>query len=271
MSQIPAHRQRNHLQRRLPPHIPTLGSSCLDIRTELRLSRARAYQRHGISPSYLADIEADRTTPSLLLLDKLIAGYELDPMRTRHLRELHAPGQTLPATERLRRYVREDRDLMTFLDQLDDRGIIAAYTDPLANLLASTERFRSWLAGIGENDNIRAWVFTPDARAILTDWLHEATHSVAIVKAMSGIYRDSGQARNLLRQLRPSKDFQRLWRSSTQVVYGRHVHDLLHRRDPVTQELESYRIGLADLTQNQHILLITAIPQPYSGPDPTDH
>ncbi|WP_083898092.1 MmyB family transcriptional regulator [Nocardia vinacea] len=267
MSRNPAHRAHGHTRRGSLPHIPTLGSACLDIRNELGLSRAVAQQRHGISTSYLSDIEADRTTPKPETLEKIINGYDLDPPRTRHLRELCAPPEHLPTAERLRRYVHDDVGLMTYLRDLEKRDLFAAYVDPLWNILASTDGFRSWLAGIGEDGNVRAWVFTRHARAVLTDWRYEAMRTVAVVRAVLGAYRDSEQARDLMRHLRPSRDFQRLWKSSTQVAYGRHVNDLLHRRDPGTGELASYRISIADQTQNQHVQLVTAIRQPYSGPD----
>ncbi len=267
MSQNPAN---DHARRGSAPHIPTLGRTCFDIRIELGLSRALAQQCHGISTSYLADIEADRTTPTPETLEKLIAGYALDPMRTRHLRELRAPAQHLPTTDGLRRYVHDNVGLMTYLGELDRRDLFAAYVDPLWNILASTDSYRSLLAGIGEHGNVRAWLFTPHARAVLTDWRYEANRSVAVIRAISGTYRDSEQARDLIRQLRPNRDFQRLWNSSTDVAYGRHSNDLLHRRDPDTHDMASYRISIADQTQNQHVLLVTALRQPYCGPEPTD-
>ncbi|WP_433524055.1 helix-turn-helix domain-containing protein [Nocardia pseudovaccinii] len=270
MSQNPAHRAHDHTRRGPLPHIPTLGSTCFHIRTELGLSRKVAKQRHGISTSYLADIEADRTTPKPETLEKIIAGYELDPPRTRNLRELLTPAEHLPTTDSLRRCVHDDVGLMTYLGALERRDLFAAYVDPLWNILASTDGFRSWLAGIGENGNVRAWVFSPHAREILTDWRYEASRTVAVVRAVLGTYRDSEQARALMRHLRPIRDFQRFWNSSTQVAYGRHVNDLLHRRDPDSRDLASYRISIADLTQNQHVQLVTAIGQPYSGPEPTD-
>ncbi|MEV5832847.1 helix-turn-helix domain-containing protein [Nocardia sp. NPDC052112] len=266
MSQNPAHRAHDRTRRGPLPHIPTLGSTCFQIRTELGLSREVAKQRHGISTSYLSDIEADRTTPKPETLEKLINGYELDPPRTRNLRELRAPAEHLRTTDSLRRYVHDDVGLMTYLGALERRDVFAAYVDPLWNILASTDGYRSCLAGIGENGNVRAWVFTRHAREILTDWRYEANRTVAVVRAVLGAYRDSEQARDLMRRLRPNRDFQRLWNSSTQVAYGRHVNDLLHRRDPNTHDLASYRISIADLTQNQHVLLVTAIRHPYSGP-----
>lgn len=271
MSQNPARRAHNHTRRRSLPHIPTLGSTCFHIRNELGLSRAVAQQRHGISTSYLADIEADRSTPKPETLEKLIAGYDLDDMRARHLRELRAPAEHLPTADSLRRCVHDNLGLMTYLHDLEKRDLFAAYVDPTWNILASTDGFRSLLTGIGENGNVRAWMFSPHARAVLPGWPYEASRTVAVVRGALGLYRDSEQARDLMRQLRPNRDFQRLWSSSTQVAYGRHVNDLLHRRDPDTKELASYRISIADLTQNQHVQLVTAIRQPYSGPDPTDH
>jgi hypothetical protein len=44
----------------------------------------------------------------------------------------------------------------------------------------------------------------------------------------------------------------------------------MHGRDPVTHELASYRLSIADVTQSQNILLITAIRKPYSGPHTAD-
>ncbi|WP_345494780.1 MmyB family transcriptional regulator [Nocardia callitridis] len=233
------------------------------------LSRGLAYQHHGISTSYLFKIEAGLTTPKPETLDKIINGYGLDPMRGRHLHELSNPTEPIPTADRLRRCAHGTVG-RSYLRDLEGRDICAAYVDPLWNVLDSTDGFRSLLAGVDETGNMRAWMFGPRAHTVLTDWPYEATRTVAVVRAALGRYRTSEQARDLIRQLRPNNDFRRLWSESTRVAYGRHITDLLHRRDPETKELTSWRISVADLTQNSHIQLVTAIRQHYSGPDPAN-
>ncbi|MFI9410051.1 MmyB family transcriptional regulator [Nocardia gamkensis] len=251
------------------PRIPTLGSTCLLIREDLGLSRNGAQQRHGISPSHLFNIEHDRYVPTFETLEKIISGYRLDAMMARHLRELRAPAEHLAPVDKLRECVNANDALIEHLQDLERREVLAAYVDPVWNVLACNDSFRAALPGLDKTDCIPTWLFSPHARPVFPQNPTEAAHSVATLKAVLGRYRDSEQAHDLMRQLRPHKEFQRLWTSSIRVAYGRETNELLHMRDPETGELASYRLSVADVSQSQDVLLLTAIRKPYAGPPAT--
>lgn len=264
MSRNPARRPRPTDRER--PHIPTLGSACLQIRSALGISRATAYLRHGVSTTYLADIENDRVMPSLEVLDQLITGYRCDTHQARYLRELRVPAVDLDPPDKLRQLVADDAALMAQLADLTDRGILAAYVDPLWNILACNTGFRSALPGIEATDCIPTWLFTPAAREVLVEWEAETARAIATTKPVLARYRTSIQVHDIMRRLTRNKDFQRLWTPTVEVIYGRPVTDLLHIRDPNTGELTSLHVVIADSGQPYNIQLLIATPRPYAGP-----
>ncbi|MFF0532922.1 helix-turn-helix domain-containing protein [Nocardia amikacinitolerans] len=265
MSQNPAHRAP--IRRPQPQaRIPTLGRTCRLLRRERRLTYAQAYAIHGVSRSYLSDVEKDTRPPSLDILERMIEGYDADPLMARHLRELRAPAEDLPPTDYLRQCVRENPAAIDHLRDLDDRGVLAAYLDPLWNMLACNNAFRTATPGLSETELIPAWLFSPPAREYFLDWPSEANHAVASSKPILGRYRDSEQARHFMQILGHNPDFARLWTASIRVAYGRNAADLLHLIDPATGEPVSYSLSISNLTQSEHVLLVTAIRKPYSGP-----
>ncbi|WP_327116460.1 hypothetical protein OHB12_04660 [Nocardia sp. NBC_01730] len=266
MNRNPAYRSRTNARTTAPPGIPTLGSTLRLIREDLGLTRLTARDRHGISNSYLFDIEVDKYVPKLETLEALIAGYEPSPLQARHLRELRSPPEDLVPTDKLRQSVTANLDWLHHLDDLEHRGVFAAYVDPIWNVLACNDLFRSTLPGIEETYSIAAWIFSPVAKDVWVAWEQEAALNVAYDKAILGLYRNSQQARNLIRHLGPNREFRRLWASSLEVNYGRDSDDLLHIRQPPNGGLVSYRLGIAPMVANMTVLLVTAIPKPYSGP-----
>ncbi|MET8778987.1 helix-turn-helix domain-containing protein [Nocardia sp. NPDC004654] len=245
--------------------IPTFGSTCRLIREDRKLSLTNAFPRLGISRSRLQQIEEGRP-PTLQTVDRIIAGYEVDPLMARHLRELRAPADELPPTDYLRQCVREKTDAIAHLRDLDERGVLAAYLDPFWNLLACNESFRAAVPGLTETGLIAAWLFSPAARDVFLDWPSEATHAVASSKPILGRYRDSAQALHFIQVLGHIPEFVDLWISSLRVAYGRDTADLLHLRDPASGDPVSYSLSISNVTQTEHVLLVTAIRKPYSGP-----
>ncbi|MFE9324181.1 helix-turn-helix domain-containing protein [Nocardia sp. NPDC052278] len=269
MIRNPADRSSDNTSGGPLPRIPTLGSTLRLIREGLGLSRFAAQQRHGISPSYLFNIEKDEYTPTFETLEKIITGYGLNSIQARYLRELRIPAEELAPVADLRRCVQDNVDMISHLDDLEDRQILAAYVDPLWNVLACNESFRAATPGLEDSNCIPVWMFSPAPQTAYLHWPHESAYSVATLKAVLGRYRDSEQAKDVMRQLRPVKEFRRQWSASTDVSYGRDTNDLLHVRDPATGEPASYRLSVSDVTQTQNILLLTAIRKPYSGPKTT--
>ncbi|MGQ4618970.1 MmyB family transcriptional regulator [Nocardia sp. R7R-8] len=266
MNRNPTPRSSGSARDKPLPRIPTLGHTCLLIREDLGLSRNGAHQLHGISQSHLFNIEHDRYVPTVETLEKIISGYRVEAMMARHLRELRAPAEYLAPVGKLRECVNGNDALIEHLHDLEQRDILAAYVDPVWNVLACNESFRAALPGLDTTDCIPTWLYSGYARSVFLQNPMEAAHSVATLKGVLGRYRDSEQAHDLMRQLRPHKEFQRLWSSSIHVAYGRDTNNLLHIRDPDTGELASYRLSVADVSQSQDVLLLTAIRKPYSGP-----
>ncbi|WP_329410819.1 helix-turn-helix domain-containing protein [Nocardia vinacea] len=203
---------RSHRDRRRRPlaRIPTLPETLWLSRDHLRLSRVAAHKRHGISPSYLRQLEVGERIPSPETLFKLITGYGLSDGQARHIRELRYPAEDLPPTDKLRQSVHENVALRNHIQDLEGRGVLAAYVDPMWNILLATTEFRSGMPGLEDSECIPVWLFSPIAKTIVIDWEREAAHSVATIKGVLGRYRDSEQAHVLLRKLRSHNDFHHL-------------------------------------------------------------
>ncbi|WP_435592123.1 helix-turn-helix domain-containing protein [Nocardia sp. bgisy118] len=265
MSQNPARRSPRIRRLRSQVAIPTFGSTCRLIREDLGLSLTRASPQLDIARSTLTDVE-NGFLPTLDTVNQIIAGYKVDPLMARHLRELLAPAEDLPSTDYLRQCVREKTAAVDHLCDLDERGVLAAYLDPLWNLLACNDSFRAAVPGQHETDLIPAWLFSPPARNYFLDWPGEATHTVASHKTILGRYRDSEQAQRFVQILGQIPEFVDLWTSSIRIAYGRNTADLLHMRDRATGDPASYSLSISNVTQTEHVLLVTAIRKPYSGP-----
>ncbi|MBF6545295.1 helix-turn-helix domain-containing protein [Nocardia brasiliensis] len=263
MNGSPAHGARNPVP---SPAIPTLGATLRSIRKGLGLTRITAHHRHGVSTSYLYEIEADKQQPKLETLDAMITGYNLDALTARHLRQLRSPPADLMPTQQLREQVCENRDWIGHLDDLQLRGVLAAYLDPFWNVLACNELFLSAMPDLEKTYSIPTWLFSPIAREVWVDWEKEAAWNVAYSKAILGIYRDSQQARALIRHLGTNSEFRRKWALSTDVKYGRDSNFLLHVRHPPNSEITSYWLSYAPMVEDMTVLLAIAIPKAHSDP-----
>jgi transcriptional regulator with XRE-family HTH domain len=138
------------------------------IREDLGLSRFTAHDRHGISASYLFEIETDRYIPKLEALEMIIAGYTVDSLLGRHVRELRAPPEDLAPVDKLRQAVTDNVDWISHLDDLERRDVLAAYVDPIWDILACNDLFRSALPGIEKTDSIPIWIFSPIAQTVFS-------------------------------------------------------------------------------------------------------
>ncbi|WP_146089052.1 MmyB family transcriptional regulator [Nocardia cyriacigeorgica] len=247
------------------PRIPTLGSACRLMREELSLSRASAYIRHGVSPSYLSAIESDSVVPRIEMVEAIITGYRLGPLKARYLRDLHAPPRPLEPLDVLQSEVSSNTGLLAQLNELQEQRTPAVLVDPFWNTLASNELLQLMLPGIDEVGSITSWLFRPDARAALIDWDREVAHSIASTKSVLARYRDSQQAHDLIREFQHNNEFCRAWQSNTDIGYGRDSTDLMHCLS-ATGEHTSYRVAIAEPGQAPDVQLLMALPRPYSGP-----
>ncbi|MFD4407553.1 helix-turn-helix domain-containing protein [Nocardia sp. NPDC058499] len=246
---------------------PTLGDTCLAIRKQLGLSRSAAYDAHGVSQSYLFDIESNLRVPTSAILDRLIDAYGLDSQHGQHLHELREPAHHLPATGELGVQLQHHIGLIPHLDNLEIKGILGAYVDPLYNILACNNSFHTAWPGLTEADSLLSWIFGPAAAHSAPDHDREAAHTVAITRALAGRYRDSGQTKKLLRKLSHHDEFTRRWTSAIDVAYGRSPDDLLHRHAPATGESTSFTMTKTGAYRLPDVSLITLIPMPYNDPD----
>ncbi|MFD3510103.1 helix-turn-helix domain-containing protein [Nocardia sp. NPDC058666] len=244
--------------------IPTLATTCLWIRQDQDLTREEAQKLLGFSISHLARIE-NGFSPHPKTLELLIRGYRLNQAMAAHLRDLAAPDVPLAPTQSLRTYVATDPTLTMNLDRLQARGLLAAYTDPLWNVLARNDSFTRTVRGIDESESIASWMFSPHSRSILVDPEAEKAWTVATLKATMGRYRTSQQAQTLVSELGPNPDAQRLWAASLNATSGRDTTSPLHTVNAFGRPI-SYQINFSDGVRAHHIQLITATPEPYSGP-----
>ncbi|MFD4351572.1 helix-turn-helix domain-containing protein [Nocardia sp. NPDC058518] len=245
--------------------IPSLGTTCRWIRDANDLTRHQAANMLRISVSHIQRIERGISIPHKNSLEAISRGYRLDPAMIAHLNDLAAPPCPLVPAAHLRAYVLADIALALNLARFQARGILAAYTDPLWNILARNDLFADLVTGIDTSGSIPLWLFSEHSKTVLIDPQSERTWTVAMLKGAMGRYRDTEQAQDLVRALAPISEVQRLWAASLNVSHGRDSRRLLHARD-TNQNPRSYQLALTDSLPAQHIQLITAIPNPYSEP-----
>ncbi|MFF0532706.1 helix-turn-helix domain-containing protein [Nocardia amikacinitolerans] len=270
----PARRPRRRHQDRTGHEIPELGCWARRIRESRNLSRPRAAEHLHISKELLKMIERGDAGCTAAVLNKLVDIYGLDRAQQRYTRDLALPPVPLPPLEELRvRTLTPDRRAK--LARLDDRGVAAAYIDPLWNLVLANQRFRAAVPGIEQyGDNLCLWFFHPGSTAPTAEpsVLHHrstATYLVATLRGALGRHRRTPHARTLYQDLRGSALFSQIWDTSIAVAYGRRPDDPVHLRDPTTGEVYSVRIHLGDAPGSPDARFCLCYRQPYSGPELT--
>ncbi|WP_328715946.1 helix-turn-helix domain-containing protein [Nocardia salmonicida] len=243
-----------------------MGNTCRWIRDANDLTRDQAAATVRISVSHLQRIERGISIPHKNSLEDISRGYRLDPAMITHLHDLAAPAVNLMPAAHLRAYVLADTALTLNLARFQARGILAAYTDPLWNVLARNDLFADVLTGIDNSGSVALWTFSEHSEAVLLDPLTEKAWTVAMLKGAMGRYRDTEQAQDLVRALAPIREVQRLWAASPTVSYGRDPRTMIQARDP-TQNPAEYQLAVTETLPMQHIQLITAVPNP--DPDPS--
>ncbi|MGW5922184.1 helix-turn-helix domain-containing protein [Nocardia fluminea] len=263
---LPPPRRNRRYQKRPHVSIPTLGNTCRWIRDANDLTRNQAASTVRISVSHIQRIERGISIPHKNSLEDISRGYRVDPAMITHLNDLAAPAVHLVPAAHLRAYVLADTALTLNLARFQARGILAAYTDPLWNVLARNDLFADVVTGIDNSGSLPLWMFSEHSEAVLLDPLSERTWTVSMLKGAMGRYRDSEQAQDLVRILAPISEVQRLWAASLTVSHGRDARHLIQARDP-TQNPVDYQLTLTETLPMQHIQLITAVPNP--DPEPS--
>ncbi|MFF3224068.1 helix-turn-helix domain-containing protein [Nocardia suismassiliense] len=248
------------------PGIPTLGNTCRHFR-EYRhrgLSRETVCKRLGISTGYLFRIEMQGHMPSMEVIDQLIAGYHLDRAQARHLRDLRSPALDLEPIHELRHRVTTNAAQMAHLRDLESRGVLGAYVDPMASILACNNLFRTAMPGIEEAGSYAVWLFSPVAKEVFAEWDREADHCVAAAKGILGCYRDAPQTQDMLRRLRNNKDFRRRWAASIHISYGRATNDLMLLSEPARKEVTAYNFSHSH--ESRSVMLYVGFPKDDAPP-----
>ncbi|MFE9575280.1 hypothetical protein ACFYO1_02755 [Nocardia sp. NPDC006044] len=243
------------------PRIPTLGTACRHFREGRRMSREVACKTFGVATSWLFQIEMQNKMPSIEVLDQIIKGYNLDSAQARHLQQLRVPSETLESSHDLRHRVTTNAAQMAHLRDLEDLGVLGAYVDPMASILACNNLFRTAMPGVEDEDmgSYPVWLFSPQAKEVVVEWPREADHGVAATKGALGRYRDARQSQDLLRHLRNNKEYRNRWAANITISYGRDTNDLLRLRDPVTKVVTPY--AFSHSPQSRSVLLYVGFPK----------
>ncbi|MEV6557545.1 helix-turn-helix transcriptional regulator [Nocardia sp. NPDC051756] len=237
--------------------VPTLSDFMTQVRG--RLSRREAAEITGVSEHYIRNIEDGDRHPKAAIVAQLIAGYGLNMSQARHVRDLLAPPLDLTPTETLKEQVMQNSGLLDHLDLLESKGVLAAYVDPLLNVLLLNKHMIRAYPRLDVVGNVAPWIFGPHSRDILTDRGNEKDQVVALLKAVMGGHRDCFQTNHLLRRLRPIPEFNRIWTTRTRIAYGRETTDYLRWRDQFTKEPLTASIYSTDVEVPDVVLYLAFI------------
>ncbi|WP_216918042.1 helix-turn-helix domain-containing protein [Nocardia noduli] len=271
MTRDPEPRRSPGSRHALPPRVPTLGNTCRRIRDERGYTRDFAAAMLRISRSYLTDIERGRRNPSPELLELIIVGYRLDSALARHLRELRVAAVELEPVATLARSVIDNDQLMAHLHDLNERGDLAAYVDPVWNVLACNDLFREATPGLELTGSIPAWFFSADTKPILTDRPSELAHATATIRAITGRYRNAEQTRALFRHLGPNTEFRATWSDDVRAAYGRDPSAAMHAIHPVTGQPVAYSLTIANQSESVLLVILSPKPSPESTTNRENH
>ncbi|WP_328435329.1 helix-turn-helix domain-containing protein [Nocardia puris] len=244
--------------------LPTLGSYLKRLRSERDISTVQAAVIAGLSYSHLTQIERGTRTPSEEVLEHLIRVYELPHTTARFLRELRAPARwELGSPAQLRNLL--PRDVTDRLADLDTRGVVAYYLDPLCNVLGANKIFRTFIPFDNLEDsafNLGDWVFrNPLARERLPHWEHEADHAVASFRSQVPRWRDIPATTTYLLRMMEIPEFQRRWINHTtaDLSYARSPSDVVHLRDDA-DSVWAISLHHTEIPGTDAIRLITGYP-----------
>ncbi|WP_429455153.1 hypothetical protein [Nocardia sp. GP40] len=256
----------------------SLGSWARGVRDIHGLSRPRAGLHVGVSGDFLKNLE-EGMRPSEEYLDKFITGYQLDSAQARLTWDLWRPAVALPPVEQLREQIAtpERLELLALLDRC---GIVAAYIDPLWNIVAANESVYRILPETMAHTartagNLALGMLPPTpARSpiapLLLDRDREIGWLVSNLRGAFGRYRTSPQACRLYQQLRRNRAFTTRWNTSIHVAHGRSPDEPLRLRHPATKLPYTLALQITDVSDLPEVRYLTAWPPPQPGPPPRE-
>ncbi|WP_146165152.1 helix-turn-helix domain-containing protein [Nocardia nova] len=216
----------------VPVRIPTLGSWLRVMREHRDLTREQAGQYTHVSAAYLKSVETGAATPRRHTLDKIITGYELTPIQSRHTIDLWEPAAVLAPLDELRERIATPgrrAELATW----EARSITCGFCDPLWNVVAANRLFRSMFPGLDQaENNLAIWRFSSPGEPSHPGTAagggggggggggeEDAQFFVATLRAALGRFRHAPEGARLLQRLAASTHFAALWRSGVEVAY----------------------------------------------------
>lgn len=252
--------------------MPDLGRWARQLRGHHGLSRPAAAARLHLSVDTLKLIERNpAANPSAATLDRIIAGYNLEPAQQRFTRELAQPAVPLRPVAALRELLAVPEQ-QARLSRLGREGLACAFIDPLWNVVSANEPFSEAFPGVDDFDgNLALWHFRPStpkaaspSNFVFAD--RASAFFTATLRGALGRHRDAPQALALLRHLRTSATFTSAWTSSLAVAYGRSPAEHIHLRDTRTGEPYSMSVQLGAVVAACDIRLCVAYRLLYTGP-----
>lgn len=173
-----------------------------------------------------------------------------------------APPIPLVPLERLRDHLDRTPILIDQLADLEHRGVLTVYSDPIGNILAMNKSMSSTFTGLEETGNMMLWWLGPTAKQIIPDWEPDTDFIVGSFKIPLGRHRTSPTANHLFRDLRRYKSFTQRWLASTFVAYDRATTQPLRLRRPSDGVEFTATVHRTDITDSRQIILQTLYPKP---------
>ena len=244
--------------------LSSLGLYLRWLRESRGVSQEKAARNVPMSTVHLGAIENGKRVPSRHTLNSLMDGYQTDAAQRRHAHELLAPPTPLVPTRELRTRISSTPGLVDRLHDLEAVGLIAAYLDPTWGVLEANTGFRRAFPGLADANWVQ-WFFGPVARHIFTDWEHEASLLVRLLKADLAPYRSALTVRGLLKELERDDDFYRLWSTENTPAYGRDDSDVMHLRERDSGTPFSLSVQTSRLDTHSYVRHFLGIRKPSHG------
>ncbi len=170
------------------------------------------------------------------------------------------PAISLTSSDSLRDRLNRTPTLTAYLTELEDRGVLGIYSDPIGNILAVNQLMSDIFTGIEEFGNVMKWWFSPAALQVVPQWDVESDFLVGTFKAAFGRHRTAPAANELLRHLRRYHAFTQRWLNSTFVAYNRPTARPIRLRLPPDGVLTA-TVHRSDVIDSRQIVLHTMYPR----------
>ncbi|MBB5916883.1 hypothetical protein BJY24_005795 [Nocardia transvalensis] len=260
--------QKGHRRTRRHPAGPDtgvldLGRYLTQLRetTQPKLSRRLVEDITNFSQATIRQLEANRLKhPRLEMLDVFARLYRADSAQTQHIRDLASPPLPLAGPEPLRDCLLARPEHMQHLDDLERRGVLAGYFDPMLTVLAMNTLMRTAFVGLAEIGSLARWWFSPAGLAVVVDHPTETEFLVAFLKGQMGRYRTAPRTLETLAELLPHPQFHKPYTTSTRIAFERSTSDPIHFRNSDTGEIATASVHIQRVSNTTPTLLFSVFP-----------